>query len=118
MWSSPERRVLLLVLMLVVGAAEAAPANPAEICPARPGDSVRFIDVFDGKPDEHATLAPDSSRHGIDMFTLGHIYDDGRTVTIRCKYRSGTRTDIELRDKVEACRVADRKSGGLSVLCG
>ena len=90
---------------------------PPAVCPARPGDLVQAIDVFDGPPADLAYLAPDGRRNGASVFTLGTVYAEGRTVTIRCKYRSGAATDVEVTARVEACTARREASGNVAVAC-
>ena len=89
----------------------------AAICPIRTGDLVQAIDVFDGPPADMAYLAPDGRRDGASVFTLGPIYAEGRTVTIRCKYRSGVATDVEIAARVESCSARRESSGNVAVAC-
>lgn len=90
---------------------------PPPVCPTRTGDIVQAIDVFDGAPAELAYLAPDGQRNGASVFTLGPVYAEGRTVTIRCKYRSGASTDVEVTPRVEACTARRENSGNVAVSC-
>jgi hypothetical protein len=94
-----------------------ASAKTQEVCPVRSGDSVQNIDVFDGKPEELAFLAPDDGGTTTNIFTLGDIYKEGRTVTIRCKYGTGFVADVELKNKVDHCTASRSKSGHVAVIC-
>jgi hypothetical protein len=79
----------------------AAPA--AEVCPSRAGQVVHFVDVFDGSPEQLATLVPDKARKSSGYWRLGYVYDAGRFVTVRCKYADGTVADVKLSSKVHQC---------------
>lgn len=79
------------------------PVRAAEVCPVRPGEAVRFVDVFDGAPEELATLVPNKARKFSGYWRLGYVYDAGRFVTVRCKYADGTVTDVKLPSKVHQC---------------
>ncbi|TWB41947.1 STY0301 family protein [Nitrospirillum pindoramense] len=92
-------------------------ATVPSMCPVRAGDSVQYINVFDGKPEDMFNLAPDDEGAGQDTFTVGEVYKAGRMVTIRCTYASGTVTDVELKDKVDRCVVTEKKPIELSVRC-
>jgi hypothetical protein len=107
----------LLIFGLSVSTLSCAHAVPTNLCPARQSDIVKYIDVFDGRPNELAYLAPDSQRSGVDTFIVGGIYDSGRSVTVRCKYASGQITDIEIKQKVDMCAATRTGSGGVSVQC-
>lgn len=114
-WSRCSR----LAAALLVAASLTAPAvaQAPSACPSRAGDPVQAIDVFDGPPADLAYLVPDGRRAGANVFTLGPIYAEGRTVTIRCKYRSGAATDVELAARVEACLARQEPSGNVAVAC-
>ncbi|MEE3626114.1 STY0301 family protein [Nitrospirillum sp. BR 11752] len=107
----------MLISAASFGIANAACAAPPDVCPARPGDKVKSLNVFDGKPEDMFNLAPDDEGAGQDTFTVGEIYKAGRMVTIRCIYTSGTVTDVELKDKVEQCKASEKKSGEVTISC-
>jgi hypothetical protein len=79
------------------------PAHAAEVCPVRSGQAVHFVDVFDGSPEQLATLMPDKARKFSGYWRLGYVYDAGRFVTVRCKYADGTVADVKLSSKVHQC---------------
>jgi hypothetical protein len=79
------------------------PALSAEICPSRPDQPLRFVDIFDGAPEELATLVPDLAQPRSGYWQLGYVYDSGRFVTIRCKYADGKALDVKLPGKVVRC---------------
>ena len=64
---------------------------------------MRYVDVFDGSPQELATLIPDKAQAESGYWELGYIYDAGRFVTIRCKYANGQTLDVKLSKKVTKC---------------
>lgn len=80
-------------------------------------DKLSLIHIFDGRPSEEVNLASDDDELTPDLYTLGHIYDAGRTVTIRCEYKSGAVRDIELKQKVNACRFSMSKNGKRRLNC-
>jgi hypothetical protein len=90
---------LLLLASLAVG----TPAVAGEVCPSRPQHALRFVDVFDGPPQDLATLIPDKARERSGYWQLGYVYDAGRIVTIRCKYDDGKKLDVKLTNRVERC---------------
>jgi hypothetical protein len=61
------------------------------------------VDVFDGTPEELASLVPDMAQARSGYWQLGYVYDAGRFVTIRCKYADGKALDVKLPDKVNRC---------------
>ena len=94
-----------------------ASANSEGVCPARPDGKIQQIDIFDGKPEELAYLAPDDDKTASNIYTLSYIYDQGRIVTVRCKYHSGFAVDVELKDKVNQCKFSSYKSGNSALVC-
>jgi hypothetical protein len=74
-----------------------------EVCPSRLEHSLRFVDVFDGSPEELATLIPDVAHASSGYWRLGYVYDAGRFVTIRCKYDDRKEVEIKLPDKIARC---------------
>jgi hypothetical protein len=94
-----------LVTAMVVASAgcTSIPAVSAEVCPSRPDQPLRFVDVFDGAPEELATLIPDQALARSGYWKLGYVFDSGRFVTIRCKYQDGKASDVKLARKVARC---------------
>lgn len=107
----------LLLVNVLSGAINVANANPASVCPARLNDTIQQIDIFDGKPEELAFLAPDDDQALPSIYTLNYIYDAGRTVTVRCKYTSSFVADVELKSKVNQCTFSSYKSGNSALIC-
>ena len=95
-----------------------ASANDVKgVCPTRGNEKIQQIDIFDGKPEELAYLAPDDDQTSPDTYTLNYIYEKGQIVTIRCKYDSGFVYDVELKNKVSQCKFSRNKSGNSSLIC-
>ena len=82
-------------------AADSKPA-PAGVCPLRAQAWPSQIDVFDGDPAEQALLAPDDAA-GANTYAVKGVYDQGRTVTIRCHYGKEA-IDVKLATPVSVCR--------------
>jgi hypothetical protein len=93
------------------------PGRAAEVCPARAGQAVRFVDIFDGAPEELATLVPDKARKFSGYWRLGYVYDAGRFVTVRCKYADRTVTDVKLPSKVRQCDYKIDAQKSLKLTC-
>jgi len=108
---------LFLLINLFSCAINTASAASEGVCPKRQNDKVQQIDIFDGKPEELAYLAPDDDRTSPNIYTLSDIYKEGRIVTIRCKYDSGFVHDVELKNKVKQCRFYRNKSGNSKLIC-
>jgi hypothetical protein len=116
--SSPWRRAFcgaaLLAALLVQGAAHAADTAP---CQKLPGTALKHVEVFEGPPEELASLTPDDDSKASSRFTLDYIYNAGHFVTIRCEYANGKATDIKLSTKVDACTSAIGKDKTISFSC-
>nr|WP_240650591.1 STY0301 family protein [Variovorax guangxiensis] len=90
-------------MLTLLVACSGVPAVSAEVCPVRTGQPLRFVDVFDGKPEEMATLVPDETGKSSGHWSLGYIYEAGRVVTVRCKYADGQTSDVTLSAKTARC---------------
>ncbi|MEP6502878.1 MAG: STY0301 family protein [Betaproteobacteria bacterium] len=106
-WSELLRRAAWVTLAAMLSACAAAAASPtpaaAGVCALRAGASPSQIDVFDGDPAEQAILAPDDDGPGANTYTVGGVYAQGRSVTIRCHYGREA-VDVKLTKPVSACR--------------
>ncbi|WP_425600664.1 STY0301 family protein [Nitrospirillum viridazoti] len=113
-------RLSLLPLLVSLISSGSASATTPSVCPVRGGDLVKYISVYNGKPEDLVNLAPDDEtgkNPNQDKFTLDYIYKDGRVATIRCKYASGAITDVELKEPVKQCTASRGKSGEVTVQC-
>lgn len=99
-WS---RHCGVLLLAALLGCSVQQPTMAAAVCPARPDHPLRYVDVFDGSPNDMATLVPDQGGQSSGYWQLGYIYDAGRYVTIRCKYADGHISDTKLANKINRC---------------
>jgi hypothetical protein len=89
----------------------------AGVCPARDGQPLRFVDVFDGPPEELATLMADNAGALSGYWLLGYVYDAGRHVTIRCKYADGQSSDVKMPDRIARCDYKIDKKKVLTMAC-
>lgn len=94
------------------------PVIATEVCPSRQDAPLHFVDVFDGSPEERATLIPDRAEEHSGYWQLGYIYDAGRFVTIRCKYADGQTADVKLSNKVKKCNYNIDAKKTLMLHCG
>lgn len=107
-WRFPHDLVMvypmrIIVLLALFCAAGPLPLLAAEVCPVRPGQPLRFDDVFDKAPEDMALLRPGQEYRRSGGRALGHICDAGRNVTIRCKYADGQGLDLKLPSRAERC---------------
>ncbi|MDR2214746.1 MAG: hypothetical protein LBE59_02770 [Nevskiaceae bacterium] len=94
------------IAVLLLGAFASCPitsALAAEVCPSKSGTFLRFLDVFDGSPEELATLIPEEVTEQTGYWKLGYVYDAGRFVTIRCEYADKQVLDVKLSKRIEQC---------------
>ena len=78
-------------------------AQDFTVCPARLQDAVKQIYVFDGTPEEVIYLAPDDNTTASSLYSVSSIYDRGRFVTVRCKYKGGSIIDVQLKSRTIRC---------------
>ena len=115
MSSKLDLKILLLFGILASGNGFAH-GNADGVCPPKHRNAkLQQIYIFDGKPEELVSLAPDDETN--DIYTLGAIYKEGRTVTIRCQYDTGFIFDVELKKEVHTCKGSENKSGVPKLVC-
>lgn len=110
-------KALVVALFFSFAGYDSIAAAAAEACPHRPGQPLRFVDVFDGAPEELATLIPDKAGARSGYWELAAIYDAGRFVTIRCKYKDGRTSEVKLSRKVARCSYQIDVRKTLTVRC-
>lgn len=62
-------------------------------------------------------LEPDIAKERDGHWVLGYIYDEGRFVTMRCKYADKQTRDVKLANRVEQCRYSINARNVLRVTC-
>ncbi|WP_323118834.1 STY0301 family protein [Burkholderia alba] len=97
-----NRRLAVLLLAPLLGCSIES-ATSAEVCPVQPGHPLQYVDVFDGAPEDMATLVPDQAQPTSGYWQLAYVYDAGRSVTVRCKYAGGQQSDVKLAQRVNRC---------------
>lgn len=100
----------LLGLSLLAGCAHAEIACPAK---GATGGALSGAEVFDGPPEEMASLAPDSEEGA--SWDLTGYRDSPRDLYLVCVYADGGRQNMRLPKDVNECTVADK--GGVSARC-
>lgn len=111
-----NRTVILAASLVVCGCVQATPATHT-ICPAKPGNPLRYVDVYDGAPAELAVLQADAATPDHGHWKLGYVYDAGRFVTIRCTYTDKQTDDVKLDQRINRCDYRITKHGALSLSC-
>jgi hypothetical protein len=107
------RRIAAIALLVVLQAGVAH----GQACPSLPGDRLKFVDVFDGTPEEQAFLMADSATDDRGVWSLGYVYDAGRFVTVRCKYEHGRVVDLRIPDRIAQCSYTTDATAGLRMTC-
>jgi len=95
-------RIVAILLAVILGCGMRV-AAAAQVCPVWQHQPLRYVDIFDGTPDELATLVPDQAQERSGYWQLGYVYKAGRFVTIRCKYADGKQIDVKLSKEVGRC---------------
>ena len=93
------------------------PAAAAGVCPVRHGNPLRFVDIFDGAPEQLATLIPDKSEKQSGYWVLDYIFNAGRFVVVRCKYDGNQTFDVKLSSPVHKCEYTIDATKTLRVYC-
>ncbi len=99
MWLN--RRVAGFLLSITAGCFGTLYAG--EVCPVTQGHALRYVDIFDGTPDEKAMLKADKATERKGYWDLAYVYKQGRSVTVRCKYTDGKIEEVRLLEKVARC---------------
>ena len=93
------------------------PAFSAETCPRRDASFPLSVTVFDGTPEELASLVPEESGKRSGYWILGHIYDQKRSVTVLCKYADGHVETVNLTQRVSKCNYQINKKNQFIIQC-
>ena len=113
--SSSTKTAVLWLLLVASGCVSQSVVSP-NVCPHR-GGALRYVNVFDGPPEQLATLVPDVSGEQAGHWKVGYVYDAGRILTVRCKYAGGKQVDVPLPRRVERCNYTADRAQSLKVAC-
>lgn len=91
------------ILLTFISTWSICPAFAGPVCPLRDRQPLRFVDVFDGPPEQMAILVPDKAGERSGYWSLDYVYDAGRVVVVRCKYADKQTSDIKLSNRVHRC---------------
>ncbi|MCG2583517.1 STY0301 family protein [Massilia sp. TS11] len=72
-------------------------------CPLRHGQPPKYVGIYDGPPEELASLEAELTGPNSGFFELGYIYDAGRQVHFRCFYADRFMFDIKSIKRIERC---------------
>jgi hypothetical protein len=103
--------------LLMLAAATATPPVALQ-CPAIPGETLVYIDVYDGPPENEGSLVPDQhqNRANKTAWNSWELYQNPERIYVKCGYGARleglySRTEfIMLPESAKTCR-ADFKSG-------
>jgi hypothetical protein len=106
----------MISALLILAAASATPV--ALQCPAIPGETLVYIDIYDGPPENEADLVPDQhqDRANKTAWNIWQLYQNPERVYVKCGYGKHlegpySRTEfIMLPETAKTCR-ADFKVG-------
>ncbi|MFA5121804.1 STY0301 family protein [Zavarzinia sp.] len=116
---SSNRGILALALLLAPGLAQAAEVA----CPAAQGGApLANVTLFDGPPEELASLVPDDStrdKNGDTRSTwdVSYIPQAGRTLYVQCDYGKATAPVTLKAEGVQSCAFVQHKDKTLSLTC-
>ncbi|BCQ26996.1 hypothetical protein NK8_51850 (plasmid) [Caballeronia sp. NK8] len=108
--------VCLAASVLPITASESAKAEGIA-CPAVSGTHLRYVQVFDGKPEEKVSLIAEHGDNREGYWKLGYVYDQGRSVTVQCVYANKETRDIAIPERVDTCRYQIDDSGATKMDC-
>jgi hypothetical protein len=102
--------------LMLLAAASVAPPTALQ-CPAIAGQSLTYIDIYDGTPDKQVDLAPDQTqKQAGTMSNMWRLFPSPAGLYVKCGYGKSlagayTRTElIRLPSTAKTCR-ADFRSG-------
>lgn len=104
------------VVSILVFFSYTASARDVHVCPQQINNSLISIDIFDGKPEDMAGLAPEPKNQNNGVWgSLGKIYQQGSTVYVACGYEDGLSLNVQVKNRVRSCSSTDVK--GLDIIC-
>lgn len=87
------------------------------VCPVQPHNALVSIQVYDGNPYDKVDLVPEPANQNNGRWKyLERIYEQKRTITVRCQYHDDLRLDVTVQRKITFC-LSSNKHGVLSFLC-
>ena len=112
-----NKRAIGLAIPLLLTSASGF-ANAEEIaCPVLSDTHLRYVQVFDGKPEEQVSLIADHADDRQGYWKLGYVYDKGRSVTVQCVYANKATRDFVLSQRVDECRYHIDESSATKLDC-
>lgn len=109
-------RTLSIPLIALASACGFGHAIGAEVCAAK-SQLLRSIMVFNGPPSELVSLVAEQSGDHSGYWELGYVYDEGRSVWVRCQYTDGTSSDIQLSTRISKCEYEEFKDDTFKLSC-
>jgi len=106
-WSKPAALLALAVPLLAL--ADATPT--VSVCPSQGATTLHYVTVFDGRPEELASLVPEPDAQGRDSWPLAYVYQAGRQVWVHCRYQDQTRRVLQLPEPVQHCHFLPKRRG-------
>ena len=106
-WSKPAALLALAAPLLALADATAT----VSVCPSQSATTLRHVTVFDGPPEELASLVPEPDAQGRDSWPLAYVYQAGRQVWVHCQYKDKTRRVLQLPEPVRHCHFLPKRRG-------
>lgn len=103
-----------LVFGLLLGGCAAPSVN---VCRAALPHRLTGAQVFDGPPEELASLVPDEGADDSGTWNLGYVFEHGRDVWVRCFYGQTVHEDVRVPGPVATCTYQSTKAGEVSMSC-
>ncbi|WP_374438420.1 STY0301 family protein [Inhella sp.] len=106
-WHGPATLLALAAPLLALADTTAS----VSVCPIQPGKALRQVTVFDGPPEELASLVPEPDAQGRDSWPLAYVYQAGRQVWVHCQYQGEARRVLQLPEPVRHCHFLPKRRG-------
>ncbi|GGF19300.1 hypothetical protein GCM10011611_26510 [Aliidongia dinghuensis] len=112
-------RIALALLVLIPTLASAEEIK----CPdAQAGTHLSTVTLFDGPPDEHADLMPDTFKKektggGKSDWDVAYIFEAGRQLYVECQYGSKVPSIVLKAPKVNTCTFKSDRNSKNSLTC-
>ena len=107
----------VLFLVLLISGCSSAHTVRNEACPIRDRAQLKFVDMFDGTPEELVILMPDVAYETSGKWSLDYVYDAKRFVTVRCKYTDGESIDVKISERIKSCNYKINTQRNLALSC-
>lgn len=88
-----------------------------EICPTHSGVPLVSAGLFDGDPDDLASLQPDRATKSSGTYTVNRIYQQGRALYVECGYKNGITVTVKADTPLNRCDYRQFQDGSMQFEC-